>query len=100
MKKTDQALISYLTRDELQALLHAPDPRTASGIRDRAMLHLAFAAGLRVSELVSLRLDQVNDHNLSSVHIIGKDTVQNLGGLMRHGETGDGPIAQQSCDRC
>jgi integrase/recombinase XerD len=72
MKKTDQALISYLTRDELQALLHAPDPRTASGIRDRAMLHLAFAAGLRVSELVSLRLDQVNDHNLSSVHIIGK----------------------------
>jgi Plasmid pRiA4b ORF-3-like protein len=28
------------------------------------------------------------------------DTVQNLGGLMRHGETGDGPIAQQSCDRC
>ena len=57
MKKIDQVLISYLTRDELQALLDAPDPRTASGVRDRAMLHLAFAAGLRVSELVSVRLD-------------------------------------------
>ncbi|MGY3411062.1 site-specific recombinase XerD [Bradyrhizobium sp. GM5.1] len=52
MKKTDQALVGYLTRDELQALLDAPDASTVSGIRDRAMLHLAFAAGMRVSELV------------------------------------------------
>lgn len=69
MKKTDQALVSYLTRDELQALLDAPDPRTASGVRDRAMLHLAFAAGLRVSELVCVRLDQIDRQD---VHIIGK----------------------------
>lgn len=54
MKKTDQALVGYLTRDELQALLDAPDASTVSGIRDRAMLHLAFAAGMRVSELVGL----------------------------------------------
>ncbi len=47
MKKTDEALVGYLTRDEVQALLDAPDPRTTSGVRDRAMLHLAFAAGLR-----------------------------------------------------
>jgi integrase/recombinase XerD len=72
MKKTDQALISYLTRDELQALLDAPNPRTASGVRDRAMLHLAFAAGLRVSELVGLLLDQIDRQSPSSVHIIGK----------------------------
>ncbi len=72
MKKTDQALINHLTRAELQALLDAPDPRTASGVRDRAMLHLTFAAGLRVSELVSLRLDQIDRQSLSSVHIIGK----------------------------
>jgi hypothetical protein len=37
---------------------------------------------------------------LSDGKTIMADTVQNLGGLMRHGETGDGPIAQQSCDRC
>lgn len=72
MKKIDQVLVSYLTRDELQALLDAPDPRTASGIRDRAMLHLTFAAGLRVSELVSVRLDQIDCQGLCSVHIIGK----------------------------
>jgi integrase/recombinase XerD len=72
MKKTDQALVGYLTRDELQALLDAPDPKTVFGIRDRAMLHLAFAAGLRVSELVNLQLDQIDPPTLSTVHIIGK----------------------------
>jgi integrase/recombinase XerD len=71
MKKTDQALVGYLTRNELQALLDAPDPSTVPGIRDRAMLHLAFAAGMRVSELVGLRLDQI-DRSLSTVHIMGK----------------------------
>jgi len=72
MKKTDQALVHYLSRDELMALLNSPDPRTPWGIRDRAMLHLGFAAGLRVSELVSLRLDQIDQKDLSTVHIMGK----------------------------
>jgi len=72
MKKTDQALIGYLMRDELQALLDAPDPTTLSGVRDRAMLHLAFAAGLRVSELVGLQLDQLDRQTMSTVHVIGK----------------------------
>jgi integrase/recombinase XerD len=72
MKKTDQALVGYLARDELQALLDAPDASTVSGIRDRAMLHLAFAAGMRVSELVGLRLDQIDRQSLATVHIIGK----------------------------
>jgi site-specific recombinase XerD len=72
MKKTDEALVGYLTRDELQALLDAPDARSSSGIRDRAMLHLAFAAGLRVSELVGLRLDQLDQPTLSTIHVLGK----------------------------
>jgi site-specific recombinase XerD len=72
MKKTDQELVSYLTRAELQALFDAPDVTNPSGIRDRAMLHLAFAAGLRVSELVGLRLDQLDLPTLSTVHIMGK----------------------------
>jgi len=72
MKKTDEALVAYLSREEMQALLDAPNPRTASGIRDRAMLHLAFAAGLRVSELVNLRLDQLYRQTCSSIHVIGK----------------------------
>jgi integrase/recombinase XerD len=72
MKKTDQALVGYLARDELQALLDAPGADTVSGLRDRAMLHLAFAAGMRVSELVGLRLDQIDCRGLATVHIIGK----------------------------
>lgn len=72
MKKTDQALVGYLTRDELQALLDAPNASTVSGIRDRAMLHLAFAAGMRVSELLALRLNQIDRQTMASVHIMGK----------------------------
>ncbi len=72
MKKTDEALIAYLTREEMQALLNAPDPRTKFGVRDRAMLHLAFAAGLRVSELISLRLDHLDGQACSSIHVMGK----------------------------
>ena len=72
MKKADEALVGYLTRDELLALLDAPDARTASGIRDRAMLHLAFAAGLRVSELVTLRMDQLDQQTAATIHVMGK----------------------------
>ena len=53
-KRSDQKLIDWLERHELQALLDAPDIRTAAGVRDRAMLHLAYAAALRVSELTRL----------------------------------------------
>jgi integrase/recombinase XerD len=72
MKKIDQGLVASLTRAEIQALLNAPDPSTRSGTRDRAMLHLAFAAGLRVSELVGLRTDQFDTRAPASLHIMGK----------------------------
>jgi len=72
MKKMDETLVAYLTRPELQALLDAPDPHTAPGVRDRAMLHLAFAAGLRVSELVGLRFDQLDNRSMAHVHVMGK----------------------------
>ena len=72
MKKTDQALIRHLNRDEIRALLDAPDPSSTSGLRDRAMLHLAFAAGLRVSELIGLRLDQIEQGTAPCVHVMGK----------------------------
>jgi site-specific recombinase XerD len=72
MKKTDLALIDYLTREELKTLLDSPDRRTQSGIRDRAMLHLAYVGGLRVSELVSLRLDQFDPRTPATIHVIGK----------------------------
>lgn len=72
MKKTDEALVTHLSRDEMKALLDAPDPRTASGIRDRAMLHLAFAAGLRVSELTGLKLERIDQRDWAHIHVMGK----------------------------
>lgn len=71
-KKTDKALIDYLDRAEIKALLDAPDHRTRLGTRDRVMLHLAYAGGLRVSELVTLQLRDFPDRSLSTVHIMGK----------------------------
>jgi integrase/recombinase XerD len=72
MKKTDEKLIDYLTHTEMQALLDAPDPKKLYGIRDRAMLHLCFAAGLRVSELVGLDLGQLKLQPQPTIHVIGK----------------------------
>jgi integrase/recombinase XerD len=72
VKKTDLPLVDYLTRDEMQALLDAPQPSTRLGIRDRAMLHVCFAAGLRVSELIGLRCNEVHLHPDPSIHVRGK----------------------------
>lgn len=72
MKKTDERLIDYLTHEEIQILLDAPDPTTPAGIRDRAMLHLAFAAGLRVSELIGLRLEDLELHPQPTILVHGK----------------------------
>ena len=70
-KKTDQRLVPYLTQHEAQVLLDAPDPTTREGIRDRAMLHVAVCAGLRVSELIGLQLDDITLPSMS-LRIRGK----------------------------
>ena len=72
MKRTDTRLVCHLTRLEMQAVLDAPDPRKREGTRDRAMLHVACAAGLRVSELTGLRLDGLMFEPRLSVRVLGK----------------------------
>ncbi len=72
MRKTDTRLVRHLTAPEIQALLDAPKPIDWLGIRDRAMLHLTFAAGLRVSELTGLRLEDLTLQPHASVLIHGK----------------------------
>jgi integrase/recombinase XerD len=58
-QRLDVDLVRHLEPDEAQALLDSPDPASRSGTRDRAMLHVAVTGGLRVSELVGLRLDEI-----------------------------------------
>ena len=72
MKKTDTRLVRHLNTEEIQALLDAPKPTDWSGIRDRAMLHLCFAAGLRVSELTGLRLEDLALQPHASILVRGK----------------------------
>jgi integrase/recombinase XerD len=72
IKKTDEVIIGYLNREEIQALLDAPEVGSRHGLRDRAMLHLAFAGGLRVSELVGLRLADLVLQPQPTIHVMGK----------------------------
>lgn len=58
--KTGVRLPQVMTEDEVDKLLQQPNLSTPAGIRDKAMLELLYATGLRVSELVSLDIDQVN----------------------------------------
>ncbi len=71
-KKFDTRLVKSLTGEEIQHLLNAPDPKRRYGLRDRAMLHLCFAAGLRVSELIGIQLEDLKLQPEASVLIHGK----------------------------
>ena len=71
-KRHDQKLIRHLTIAEVRAILDAPDLATRGGIRDRAMLHLCFAGGLRVSELVGMTMSSVTLHPSPSILVFGK----------------------------
>ncbi len=71
-KKTDDKLIGHLNQLEIQALLNAPDVRTRFGLRDRAMLHLCFAAGLRVSELIAVTISDLEWTPQPTIHVVGK----------------------------
>ena len=71
-KRAEQPLIDWLDRTEMQAILDAPDTATAAGLRDRAMLHVCYAAALRVSELTTLTLDSLSGPRLESIRVMGK----------------------------
>ncbi|HKJ83565.1 MAG TPA: site-specific tyrosine recombinase XerD [Mariprofundaceae bacterium] len=72
-----RALPKMISEAEVEALLAAPDVSTPTGLRDRCMLELLYATGLRVSELVGLRLSQVDIHGML-VRVVGKGDKERL----------------------
>jgi len=60
LKKAEKKLPQILTSAEIDLLLSQPDTRTAKGCRDKAMLELLYATGLRVSELIDIDISDVN----------------------------------------
>jgi integrase/recombinase XerD len=75
--RLDRSLPNALTEAEVEALLNAPDVTQVRGLRDRTMLEVLYASGLRVSELVGLRLDQMNLHQ-GLARVMGKGSKERL----------------------
>jgi integrase/recombinase XerD len=75
--KIGSSLPKFLDISVVETLTHAPDAATSTGQRDRAMIELLYATGLRVSELISLRLSDV-DLSAGIVRVIGKGDKQRL----------------------
>lgn len=77
MPRIGRSLPKTLTEDEVDSLLNAPNTDEPLGHRDRAMLELLYATGLRVSELINLRQSQIN-FNQGVLRIIGKGDRERL----------------------
>ncbi|MFO7276209.1 MAG: site-specific tyrosine recombinase XerD [Pseudomonadota bacterium] len=77
MPKIGRSLPKSLTEEEVEALLAAPEVDDPLGNRDRTMLEVLYATGLRVSELVNLRSSQVN-LNQGVIRIVGKGNRERL----------------------
>lgn len=60
LEKVERKLPQILTSKEVELFLEQPDPRDAKGCRDKAMLELLYATGIRVSELIGLNLEHLN----------------------------------------
>jgi integrase/recombinase XerD len=75
--KIRNSLPTYLRVDEIEKLLSAPDPSTPLGLRDRAMLEVFYSTGLRVSELLNLRLADI-DMRMGCVRCLGKGDKERL----------------------
>lgn len=72
-----RSLPKSLTEAEVESLIAAPDTRTALGLRDKAMLEMLYASGLRVSELVTLKAAQVS-RDMGVVRVMGKGSKERL----------------------
>ncbi len=75
--KGERRLPRVLRRDQVVALLEAPDPSTPGGLRDRALLEVLYASGARVAELVALDVDAI-DLSAASARLFGKGSKERI----------------------
>lgn len=75
--KIGRSLPKDLSEKDVEALIHAPDIHTVLGLRDRAMFEVLYACGLRVSELLNLRLELIN-LTQGYLRIVGKGNKERL----------------------
>jgi integrase/recombinase XerD len=75
--KRNKTLPGVLSVDEMERLLAAPDTQTTLGLRDRCLLEVMYATGLRVSELLGLALRQV-DWTERTIRVVGKGSKERI----------------------
>lgn len=75
--RIDKKLPGVLSIEEVDALLAAPDSSTPFGVRNKAMLELLYASGMRVTELISLGLDDVH-LSMGFVRVVGKGNKERI----------------------
>ncbi|MEM6934909.1 MAG: site-specific tyrosine recombinase XerD [Pseudomonadota bacterium] len=75
--KLRRPLPGAISEDQVERLLAAPDVTTALGLRDRAMIELLYATGLRVSELVNLKASEISTRQ-GAVRVVGKGSKERL----------------------
>jgi site-specific recombinase XerD len=82
-KRFEQRAVGYLSREQMQTLLEAPDAKTQTGLRDRVLLMLMYNTGARVSEIAALRVGDLHLDDGGAIHIHGKGRKQRAVPLWR-----------------
>ena len=92
--KVEKKLPEIMSVEEMERLLRQPGDRTSKGLRDTAMLELLYATGIRVTELISLKMDDVNwkldyivcrDRNKERIIPFGSEGEESTGALSEGG---------------
>lgn len=83
MKRCDKPLLGFLSRDEMQAILDAPEKGNWTGRRDQALFNVLYNTGARVSEAIGLRVSDIVLEGSPCVHIHGKGRKQRAVPLWR-----------------
>jgi len=97
-KRHERPLVGFLTKDEIKALLAAPNLSTWAGRRDHVLLLVALQTGLRLSELINLNSNHIFLGNSSYIRVIGKGRKERCTPLTKHTAKLLRKWIQETCD--